>query len=232
MPNNLYQLINKLGTKKKAKTYLEIMAEGDTFFEVNIPEKTVVNPYFQFEKSEHESENNKFFEVVSDIFFLELDQSIKYDLIFFNDVHNFEQTFRDFTNSLTQSNRRTLWVINNTFPPDIYASLKDKKEAIKLAKQAGHKNTNWCGDVYKLILAIHDFFPSLSYCTIKTGDNAQTLIWYGKRVLMPRFNDFEKISRLDYFTLQQHLDLMLLMPQPKAINLIGKSIKPEHFVTP
>ncbi len=231
MPTNLSQLINIIASKKNTKNYLEIMATDETFFEVNIPEKTAVNPYFNFNKSEPETEHIKCSELVSDIFFNELDQGIKYNLICLNDVHNFEPTLRDFTNSLIHSNKKTIWVINNTLPPDIYSSLKDKKEALKLAKQAGNKQINWCGDLYKLIFTIHDFFPALSYSTIKTANTAQTLVWYGKRVLMPRFDDFEQISRLDYFTLQKHLDLMLFMPQPKALNLIYKSIKPEHFVT-
>jgi hypothetical protein len=224
--------INKLAGKFKAKTYLEIgVARGHTFFRVNIDQKTAVDPNFKFNKSEYETDNTKFFEVVSDIFFADLDQNTKYDLIFIDGLHTFEQTFRDFTNSLVHGHEKTIWIIDDVLPSDVYSSLREPKEAFNFRKRAGGEGAAWHGDVYKVIFAIHDFFPAFSYCTINTDDNPQTLVWYAKRVLMPRFDDFEKISRLDYFTLQQHLDLMVFKPEDQAINFVGQPLKPEHFVS-
>jgi hypothetical protein len=222
--------INKLAEKFNAKTYLEIgVANGHTFFDVNIEQKTAVDPNFKFNKSEYETENTQFCEVVSDIFFANLAQYKKYDLICLNNAHSFEQTFRDFTNSLAYSHDQTIWLVDNVFPYDVYSTLKDHKQAVNYRRSAGGQGPAWHGDVYKLVFALHDFFPAFSYCTINTLGNPQTLVWYGKRVLMPRFNDFEKISRLDYFTLQEHLDLMVFKPENQAFNFIGKSLKPEHF---
>jgi hypothetical protein len=232
MSNHSFSRFNKVAQKFNAKTYLEIgVGNGETFFDVNIPQKTAVDPYFYFNKSEHETENIKFFEVVSDIFFVELNQTIKYDIIFLKNAHTFEQTFRDFTNSLAHGHEKTIWIIDDVLPSDVYSGLKTFKQAVNFRKQAGGQGAAWHGDVYKLIFALHDFFPAFSYCTINTGGNPQTLVWYSPRVLMPRFNDFEKISRLDYFTLQEHLDLMVFKPEDQAINFVGKALKPEHFVS-
>ena len=195
--------INFLAQQNSAKNYLEIgTAAGKTFFDVNIQKKVAVDTNFRFDWKKQESDNCFFYETTSDNFFADLSQDCIFDIIFVDGLHTFEQTLRDFINSIGYSSKRTVWLIDDTFPKDVYSAWPNQKEAVSFRKQAGGKGGAWHGDVYKVVLAIHDFFPLFSYCTIQGVGNPQTIVWYQQRQdFQPRFNSLEAISRMDYFSL-------------------------------
>lgn len=63
------ELINYLARKTLAKSYIEIgVFNGDTFLNVDIAQKTAVDPNFRFKYMEHKSENTFYFPVTSDAF--------------------------------------------------------------------------------------------------------------------------------------------------------------------
>ena len=139
--------------------------------------------------------------MTSDEFFIENGTKELFDVIFLDGLHTFTQTFKDFCNSLVCSHDRTVWVIDDVVPYDVYSSWPDANQARGLRHQeTGNQSGMWHGDVYKMLPAIHDFFPALSYAIITDRGNQQMLIWKTRRdSYAPVFDSLEAIDRLNYF---------------------------------
>jgi hypothetical protein len=199
--------VNKLARALTAKTYLEVgVAHGDTFFAVEIASKTAVDPKFRFDPADFAGEGMQFRETASDEFFLAAGQIGKFDIVFLDGLHSFEQTFRDFCNALALAHDRTAILIDDTLPLDIYSSLPDQRSAIRFRRGAGLKGTPWHGDVYKVVFAIHDFFPMYNFRTITGSGNPQTLVWREpRREFKPVYNNLEAISRMGYFDMKDRI---------------------------
>lgn len=123
---NTAERINEIASKISLQSYLEIgVQEGITFNKIHkIPYKVAVDPVFRLEYKKYESENVKFFETTSDIFFQT--NEIKFDIIFLDGLHEFKQTLRDFINALEFSHEKTIIIIDDVYPNDIYSSLVGK----------------------------------------------------------------------------------------------------------
>jgi hypothetical protein len=210
--------INELATKISAKRYLEIgVAGGRTFFAVDIETKIAVDPKFRFDWKSQERPNVRFHEMVSDEWFVRNSGEKAFDLIFLDGLHTFEQTFRDFCNSLSVAHNRTIWILDDTVPSDMYSAWPNQKESIAFRREAmkgrlkeGQRlSGRWHGDVFKVVFAIHDFFPTMSYCTIITGGNPQTIVWrHPTANFAPLFNNLETISRLSYLDLKKNFEIL------------------------
>jgi len=189
--------ISYLSGLNNATKYLEIgVSKGTTFFPVDIRFKIAVDPCFRFDPSEHKQEGTHFFPIPSDEFFQKLDDNapdvqnifvpkpFAFDIIFIDGLHTFEQSYRDFENSLRYAHDKTLWLIDDTVPSDAYSAIPDMEMAYYKRSQAGGGSfwhgdiykSPWHGDVYKTIFAIHDYHPECSYCT-RIGENTETTVW-------------------------------------------------------
>lgn len=95
--------LNALGGIIDASNCLEIgVYAGVTFNQVDIANKTAVDPKFAFNFHEYESDSVKFFEIESDEFFAKhVTSNFKFDVIYLDGLHKFEQTFRDLLNCLS-----------------------------------------------------------------------------------------------------------------------------------
>lgn len=202
-----------------ATSYLEVgVFDGSTFNAFDIARKDAVDPKFRFDPGGFAGESVRFFEVPSDDFFLNFAGHSRYDLIFLDGLHTFEQTFRDFCASLAHANDRTVWLIDDILPVDVFSAHPDQAEAVRYRNAGGNPRKAWHGDVYKVVFAIHDFFPTLTFRAIQTGGNHQLVVWTQPRKgFRPCFNSLETISRLDYFTLQRHLDLYSFGPEAEVL---------------
>jgi hypothetical protein len=209
--------INELARQMGASTYLEIgVAKGQTFFDVAIPDKTAVDPNFRFDWRAHQTERVRFHQEPSDAYFKKCQE--KFDIVFLDGHHVFEQTFRDCCNALIVTHDKSVIIIDDTVPNDIYSAWPDAQEATKMRQKAGGKSKSWHGDVFKIVYAIHDFFLMLSYCTINTDGNPQTFVWRERREdFRPRFNSLETISRMTWFHMQQNLEVMKFVPEPEGL---------------
>jgi|GEM_PF-430387 len=213
--------LNTLANAINAKTYLEVgVSRGDTFFSIDIADKTAVDPAFKFDWKAAQTDTVVFNEVPSDEYFVGCDTSKKFDLIFLDGLHTFEQTFRDFCNSLAVAHDRTVWLIDDVVPTDPYAAWPDQLEGIRLRKKTfGLDVRGWQGDVFKVVFMIHDFFPMMSFRTINSRGNPQTLVWKAPRTnFKPVFNNAEAISRLNFFDFQRHFDVMLPGMEPEILS--------------
>ena len=232
--------ISYLGSLNNAKNYLEIgVWGGDTFFPVKIPTKVAVDPCFLFNPEEHKKKGTYFFQIESDIFFKKLDcdeislkadgssEKIKFDVIFIDGYHTFEQSYRDFKNSLQYSHENTLWLIDDTVPPDIYSSIPNPVISRYKRKLAGLVGGDWMGDVYKTIFAIHDNFPEISYCTL-LGGNPQTVLWKtpsNKRKAY--FASQSLIDNLTYYDMIQHAKILMPVADEQLANYVYKVVNPD-----
>lgn len=218
--------VNDLARCTGASSYLEIgVHKGDTFQAVNIPHKVAVDPKFMFDFESCATQATIFHQTTSDQFFSRQRNGESFDIVFLDGLHTFEQTFRDFCNTISVTHDRSLIIIDDTIPVDIYSSHPDQRLAIEMRRQTGGSGQAWHGDVYKIIFAIHDFFPSHSYVTIATMGNPQTIVWRKSRQdFKPRFNSLERISRLDWFDLKSNIDLAHLVSEPEGLPLVVKEL--------
>ena len=206
---------------KKIEKYLEIgVSKGHTFLNVDFPIKHAVDPNFQLEKSTYESHYVRFYEMTSDEFFVNhADANLKYDLIFLDGLHTFEQTFRDFCCSQAHCHDGTVWLIDDVHPNDIFSAHPKQKQAYRFRKRHGLEGQAWHGDVFKLVFAIHDFFPNLSYRTIIGRGNPQTVVIRRPRPdFAPAFRDLERISRMSYYDFVAHRDRMNLAKDDEVLD--------------
>jgi len=204
-----------------AECYLEIgVNKGETFLNVPLPAKDGVDPQFLFNTSAHSSADVRFFSQFSDDFWIS-GSPRTYDIIFIDGLHTFEQTFRDFASSLMFAHGRTVWLLDDTLPCDVFSALPDQQKSFRERARANLPGLPWHGDVYKIVPAIHDFFPTFRYATITGSGNPQTLLWAARRDrFQPRFNNLETISRLSYFDIDPNIDLFNVMGEAEAVNLL------------
>jgi len=231
--------ISYLSALNGAKTYLEIgVWGGSTFLPVQIPIKYAVDPYFVFDIKKHKKEGTYFLEITSDNFFKKMDsgdisitendviEKNKFDIIFIDGYHTFEQSLKDFENSLRYSHEKTLWLIDDTVPSDAYSALPNPEMSRYKRKLAGLERGDWHGDVYKTIFAIHDNHPEISYCTLM-GGNPQTILWKApKSERVPVFSSKFEINLTDYYDMIQHGKLLMPVSDESLPNYIFRSVDP------
>jgi hypothetical protein len=224
--NNSARKINHLATCLNSRRYLEIgVNDGVTFLDVQIADRTGVDPHFRFDTSAHENERTRFMSMTSDNFFHSEPFLPSYDIVFIDGLHHFEQVVRDLSNTLLRIHHQSVILIDDTLPNDVFSTLRDPTKAVEFRQAAGLEGGAWHGDVFKIVFYLHDFWPSLSYCTIVGNGNPQTLVWRANlESEAPVFNDLEKISRLSYFDLQQHRNVLREMSEDEALALCIKQV--------
>jgi len=208
-PSNSAERINRLATITQANSYLEIgVQKGSTFKNVNIDHKDGVDPSFKFIHKEYANSDRRLFECTSDEFFLH-HADRKYDIIFIDGLHTFQQTARDFLSSLAFSHERTVWVIDDVFPEDIFSAHPRQDEAVSVRLAHGCASKAWQGDVFKIVALLHDYLPTFNYLTLADHANPQAFAWQQPRVnFAPLFRGLEEIERLDYYWLLRNTGIL------------------------
>lgn len=202
-----------------ARRYLEIgVSKGATFHAVDFARQVAVDPRFRFDPDAHAAPNRVYHQVTSDTFFARLaGPEERFDLIFVDGLHTFEQTLRDLISALAVLAPGGALLIDDVLPNDVYSALRDQRQAVQARAAAGGAGKSWHGDVYKVVFALHDLFPMLDYRTFSDRGNPQTLVIRRPRPdFAPRFDDLEAISRLGYFDMRQPPNLAVLKLAPEA----------------
>jgi hypothetical protein len=219
--------INRVARHTGAQSYLEIgVCRGATFNRVSINRKVGVDPNFRFNVEDSRKEGAELHLLTSDQYFTEVGGSKKFDIIFLDGLHQFHQTFRDFCNSLVCAHERTVWLIDDVFPVDVYSSLPIQRESIRFRRrERNDSNPAWHGDIYKLVFAIHDFFPTMSYVTLMGAGNPQTIAWKAPRKnFAPLLNSMEAIERLGYFDMLNREDIFNALSENEAFECFFASM--------
>lgn len=168
----------------KAPRYLEIgVRAGETFFALSAVHKVAVDPNFEFdvEAARAREPHSQFFEAASDRFFGELiEPDAKFDVIYIDGLHTFEQTLRDFCNSVCVLADRGVIVIDDVVPNSYASSLPNLLASVRLKEALGDPDRSWMGDVYRLVFFIDTFFQQLDFATV-IENHGQLVVWRQRR---------------------------------------------------
>jgi len=157
---NKAEIIQKILDKKKASTYLEIgVARGENFFPMKVRQKIAVDPNFTFNKIDQikwtiKKPCNalaKFHGITSDCYFANVRKYSSFDVVFIDGLHTYQQSLKDFCNSLENLKEDGVIVIHDCDPPHAAAAYPaDSYEQAALSNSPGWTG-EWCGDVWKTI---------------------------------------------------------------------------------
>lgn len=192
------QIINGLIKKNNYETYLEIG--------VNTPEQPGYNWVGVDIKNKHGVDPNvdTTFKMTSDEFF-ENHIKTKYDIIFIDGLHLFEQVERDINNSLENLNNNGTIVVHDTNPVE------------EITQRRERASDAWHGDVWKAILKLRLENPNVSIHTVDT-DEGCTIIKKGKQDLLKPKD--ESVNLYDFSILNQYRKKILMLITPEEFTKI------------
>ena len=127
------EIIKKIIKLKNCKSYLEIGCDQDeNFSQINLKGKIGVDPK---SGGTHRMTSDQFFK----------NNKLKFDLIFLDGLHTYEQTIKDIKNSIEAVNSNGLILIHDCLPKKIWNQI--------VPRLYGH----WNGDVWKAIVETRTF---------------------------------------------------------------------------
>lgn len=176
-PENIkrWDLVNQVIENKKFSSYLEIGCDDDLLFsKVNLINKIGVDP--------HSGGN---YRATSDDFFLKNKQ--KFDCVFIDGLHEFDQVSKDIENSINFLNDNGIILIHDCLPSNIH------QQAVPRYK------LTWTGDVWKAIVKYRTRIDlDVITCNIDFG---VSIIRKKKNssILKIDCRDFKKLKFKDFF---------------------------------
>jgi Methyltransferase domain len=193
--------------------YLEVgVNRGETFLQVNATRKVAVDPKFLFsiqEASVAHTESH-FHEVTSDEYFSDIAAPTdKFQLIYLDGLHTFEQTLRDFVNATHYLSSDGVIVIDDVIPSSYQAALPEQADAFRVKAFTGDPDNSWMGDTYKLVFFIHSFFTNYNLRTV-SDNHGQSVVWR-----RPRAAKKFRAYRMDEIVRLEFLDVI---KQPEVFN--------------
>lgn len=196
-------IINSLIQKHNYKSYLEIG--------VNTPAQPGYNwPQIKVDlKHGVDPEVDTTFKMTSDEFF-EKHISQKYDFIFVDGLHVFEQCYRDIINALNHLNDNGTIMAHDTSPSS------------EISQRPIRESDNWNGDVWKAILKLRLENENLEIVTVDT-DEGCSLIRRGKQKILNPKADVNSEDLYNYEVFQHN--------RRKILNMISVSDFKEKFLS-
>lgn len=208
--------------------YLEIgVQHGHTFDQVSAARKVAVDPDFKFDVPELKARPHNagaiFHEVPSDEYFGNIhDPAEKFDVIFIDGLHTFDQTLRDLLNAADCLAPGGIIIVDDVMPPTYAASLTLNENLAYRAAQ-GIEQVDWMGDVYRLIYFLRDYLRGFSYATVKET-HGMAVLWRQPRPLSSQPLDVGKIAHLQYVDAVLGQDAYNLMPQDEIVSRVREHI--------
>jgi hypothetical protein len=185
-------IINSLIKKHDYKSYLEIGVNtpaqpGYNWINVKAQVKHGVDP-----------EVDTTFKMTSDEFF-EKHISQKYDFIFVDGLHIFDQCYRDVINSLKHLNENGTIMVHDSNP------------LTEITQRPERVTSVWHGDVWKAVVKLRLTNENVEIYTIDT-DEGCSIIRKGKQTLLKLKDDFKEEDAYQFEILDAH--------RKKLLNLI------------
>ena len=173
------QIINALIKKNNYKNYLEIGVNtpaqpGYNWIGINAELKHGVDPNV-----------DTTYRMTSDEFF-ENHISQKYDIVFVDGLHLFEQVYKDITNSLDNLNEGGTIVVHDCNP------------ITEITQKRVRESDSWHGDVWKSILKLRLENTNLEIDTVDT-DEGCGIIRKGKQELLKLEQTYADVYQYDVF---------------------------------
>ena len=180
-----FEIIQKIIEFKKYKSYLEIGCDrNQSFSNINIDKRVGVDPV---EGGTHKMTSDEFFSSNND----------KFDIIFIDGLHQYEQVIRDVKNSLNCLTKNGIILLHDCLPRTLWNQIYPRI------------NSDWNGDVWKAIVECRTYENIDTYTCIADR---------GIGVIVPRKNmnklilnksDFRRLKYKDYY--QNHEQYMNLI---------------------
>lgn len=189
------QLINLLIQKKDYHSYLEIGVNtpaqpGFSHDNIKVDIKHGVDP---------NPDTLATFIMPSDEFFAKHVQQ-KYDIIFVDGLHVFDQAYRDIINSLKWLNDGGTIVVHDCNP------------TTEITQRVERASDVWHGDVWKAILQLRTEHPEVEISTVDT-DEGCGIITKGHQELLPKEADEQSMYTYDYLATHRQEILHLVSPE-------------------
>ncbi len=172
---NRYHIIQEIINKKKYKSYLEIGCfANEVFSKMEVERKVGVDPV-----------SGGTIKKTSDEFFK--DNHEKFDCIFIDGLHEFNQVKRDINNSIKSLNDEGIILLHDCLPNNVYDQAMPRCQY------------NWNGNVWKAIVECRTRSDIDVYTCY--ADNGIGVIFkkLNSNVLKLNINDFSKLNFTDYF---------------------------------
>lgn len=156
------------------------MQLGITFEAIVAGSRTAVDPLFLFDPVN--DANKTYHRATSDAFFAHNEK--KFDVIYLDGLHTFEQTLRDFINAASFLAEDGYILIDDVRPSSFSASLRDFGHSKRVKKVLNDQSGLWMGDVFRLIYFIDSFFQQFSFQLV-SRDHSQCVVWREQRGSLP-----------------------------------------------
>ena len=157
---------------------------GMTFQDVQLPTRVGVDPAPKFSLADL-PKGVSVHAVTSDEYFA-ANPDANFDLVFLDGLHTFRQTYTDLINALCTCPDGPI-LIDDTVPSDEVSAIPDQEESRRERSRRGWSGSPWHGDVFKVILCVHDAHPELSVRTIDDGSgNPQSVVWRSDMDVLPQ----------------------------------------------
>ena len=170
-----FEIIQNIITQQKYNNYLEIGCDrNENSSKINIQNKVGVDP---LRGGTLRMTSNDFFK----------NNIKKFDLIFLDGLHTYEQTIKDIDNSLKILNERGVILIHDCLPKKIWNQI--------VPRMYGH----WNGDVWKAIVHSRTYNYADTYTCV--ADHGLGIIFKrkNKNILKINTSNFKDLKFKDYF---------------------------------
>lgn len=177
------KVLAELHAALKPRAYLEIgVAEGDTLALSNAPVSVGVDPGFAIRKDLTRTTYAVHRET-SDAFFARPDDGRRYDLVFVDGLHHFDQALRDILNAEARATRGAVIAVHDVLP------------VAKIMQTRKRHTRAWTGDVWKVIPALRKIAPDLRLTVVDAPPSGLLLISNLQPGRRPDTNQIDALCR-------------------------------------
>lgn len=179
--------------------YLEVgVCEGSTFRHIRAARKVAVDPAFApgvLDELRPQA-GVEAHEVTSDAYFGTIAGERRFDVIYLDGLHTFEQTLRDLLNALVRLKDPGVIVIDDVYPDSYHGSLPDRERTRLIMRHTEASSRKWMGDVYRLTFFIDSFAQQLSY-RMTSNNHGQLIVWRKARPSVAE-RSVEAVARMPF----------------------------------
>ncbi len=190
-----FEIINKIIISKKFESYLEIGCQSDVnFSKIKAKNKIGVDPQ---SGGTHRMTSDAFFSI----------NKKKFDIIFIDGLHIYEQVLKDINNSLYWLEKNGVILVHDCLPSKIWH------------QTIPQTHSSWNGDVWKSIVNSRTRQDIDTY-TIKCDQGLGLILKRpNKDILHHKINNFKKLKFADYYS--HHKKFMRLIDEIEVLNIIN-----------
>lgn len=218
------KIVNTLAALFTRPRYLEIgVSKGATFDSVEAGRKVAVDPNFEFVLPRNPPSGIAYYQCTSDEFFGQAAQDERFDVIFLDGLHTFEQTLRDLLNAIAVLAPGGVIVIDDVLPDSYHASIADHATSIQTRQASGCTSKSWMGDVYRLIFFIQTFLQPYDYATV--AGEGQAVVWRSPRPASELIlRNVESVARIPFESTLLDREAFREKPLREIVDLVRISV--------